>query len=117
MGDVTDTTTTTNYLGTTIDTDTVIVRYTRYGDANLDGVTNIADFSRLAANFNRAGQWLDGDFNYDGVTNLDDFTALAANFGQTLPADAPRAAVPEPAGAILGLLAVAASMLPARRRR
>jgi hypothetical protein len=35
----------------TVDADTVLIRLTRYGDANLDGIVNLADFNRLAANF------------------------------------------------------------------
>ena len=106
------------FFGQSIDSTAVLARYTLLGDADLSGGVNLDDFTALAAGFGQPGsRWSRGDFNYDGVTNLDDFTALAANFGQTPPADAPRAAVPEPAGAILGLLAVAASMLPARRRR
>ena len=106
-----------------VDSDT-IVRYTRYGDANLDSLVNLNDFNALAANFGQGGrQWFQGDFNYDGLVNLNDFKRLAANFG--LSASGPEvtpqdwsnlaAAVPEPAA--MGLIAVAGPVLLRRRRR
>ena len=59
------------------------VKYTLYGDANLDGVVNGTDFGILAAHFgDQVTAWDEGDFNYDGVVNGTDFGALAANFGQ-----------------------------------
>ena len=62
--------------------DGVLLRLTRYGDANLDSVININDFEALVRNFNRtATTWSHGDFNYDGMVNLSDFNRLAANFG------------------------------------
>ena len=50
------------------------VKYTLYGDTNLDGTVNSIDFGALAANFGRSGKvWDQGDFNYDGVVNSIDF--------------------------------------------
>ena len=102
----------------------VLFRLTRFGDANLDGQVNLADFNRLAANFGASNSfWTRGDFNYDGNVNLSDFNLLAANFGLSAagptvtPEDWARlgAAVPEPASvALVGAGAVA---LLARRRR
>lgn len=93
-----------------------VVAYTRYGDANLDRVTNIADFSALAANFNLAGVWSTGDFNYDGSVGIADFSLLAANFNLTAPLEAARGVVvPEPAAATV--LALAAFCTAVRRRR
>ncbi len=101
----------------TVDSDTVLIRTTRYGDADLSGFINLADFNHLAANFGTGDVWSEGDFNYDGVTNLSDFNLLAANFGLAASADGPTpqdwatlaAVVPEPAiimgcGLMLALL-------------
>jgi hypothetical protein len=58
------------------------VRYTRYGDANLDRAVNLNDFNRLAAHFGASGaHWHEGNFNFDGNVNLNDFNLLAAHFG------------------------------------
>jgi hypothetical protein len=105
----------TTYLGEPIDATTVLIRYTRAGDANLDGITNIGDFSIVGANFNQAGRWATGDVNYDGQVNIGDFSLVAANFNQSAAEPAARGgAVPEPAS--LSLLA-AAGLMGLRRRR
>ena len=77
------------YLGWAIDNTTTIVRATRYGDANLDGAVNLADFNRLAASFGATGgpSWTQGNFNYDGGVNLGDFNLLAGNFGKSAAAE------------------------------
>jgi len=105
----------TEFMGQTVDATAVLARYTRLGDANLTGGVDLDDFTALAAGFGIGTTWVRGDFNYDGLVNLDDFTILASNFGTSIPADAPRSAVPEPtAFAVLGL---AAAGLMGRRRR
>ena len=56
------------------------------GDANQDGIVNIADFSILAANFNLDDKaWEHGDFDGDGTVGIADFSALAANFNKPAP--------------------------------
>lgn len=84
----------------------------RAGDANIDGVVNIADFAVLAGNFNmpEGAVWEDGDFNYDNAVTIADFSLLAANFNTT----ARPGAVPEPA--TLMLAAAAFGMLMRRSR-
>ena len=67
-----------------VDDSTVLIKYTFYGDANLDGAVNLQDFNKLAANFGGSEKrWAQGDFNYDRNVNLQDFNRLAGNFGQT----------------------------------
>lgn len=67
------------------------------GDANFDGTVNINDFAILAANFNTTNRWWRfGDFDFNGTVNISDFALLAGNFNQS----SPRAAIPEPAGAV-----------------
>ena len=102
----------TSFFGVPVDATTVLMRYTRIGDANLSGVTDIADFSILATNFNLPGGWGKGDFDYSGAVGLPDFALLAANFNQSVLSELARASVPEPAG----LLVTPLLALLARRR-
>jgi arabinan endo-1,5-alpha-L-arabinosidase len=99
----------------------VIVAYTFYGDANVDGVVNALDFNALASNFGAAdsGAWSLGDFNYDNVVNTSDFTMLAANFNQSesLPGDALATLVPEPASVGIVAVVLVGSVRRSRRRR
>ncbi len=71
------------FSGQIVDDTTVLVKYTFYGDTDLNGNVNLTDFNRLAANFGMTGRhWFQGDFNYDTIVNLADFNLLAGNFGQ-----------------------------------
>ncbi len=112
------------------------IKYTLYGDANLDGIVSGDDFTILVGNLGKTVTgWDKGDFNYDGLVTGDDFTLLVGNLGKqdngasvTLPAadyaaiNAFAAAngftisVPEPASAGL-LLAAGIGMLTRRGRR
>ncbi len=53
------------------------------GDANFDGVVNLADFGILRGDFGDEGRSA-ADFNLDGVVNLADFGELRANFGDSI---------------------------------
>src|SRR5213078_2146787 len=102
--------------GVTTDSDTVIVRYTLAGDANLDGQVSSSDFDLLASNFNQtASVWSAGDSNYDGNVNMLDFNLLSVNYGASLPAATLGTLVPEPFGAATACAAVALSMRRCRR--
>jgi fibronectin-binding autotransporter adhesin len=111
------------------------VKYTLYGDTNLDGTVNSVDFGNLASNFGKSGKvWDQGDFNYDGAVNSIDFGLLAGNFGKSAGSNADvvsaadwvaldafasanglMAEVPEPATA--SILAIGAIGILGRRRR
>jgi autotransporter-associated beta strand protein len=113
------------------------IKYTLYGDTNLDGAVNSVDFGNLAANFGKSGKiWDQGDFNYDGTVNSLDFGLLAGNFGKSVGsnADAASAAdwaaldafaaangliaeVPEPASFGLAALSAMSILMHRRRRR
>ena len=52
----------------------VLVRYTLYGDADLDGIITAADYSLIDTGYALQLQgWVNGDFNYDGVIDGTDY--------------------------------------------
>jgi acid phosphatase len=61
---------------------TVEVRYTVMGDANLDRIVNSADATILGRNYMVAGKtaWDQGNFNYDSAVNMTDASLLQRNF-------------------------------------
>ncbi|MFO0897737.1 MAG: PEP-CTERM sorting domain-containing protein [Pirellulales bacterium] len=64
------------------------------GDADLDGVVGLSDFAILKQHFGSGDRFRTGDFDQNMKVDLSDFGILKANFGT-------RAAVPEPASAVL----------------
>ncbi len=112
----------------------VLVKYTYFGDANLDGVVNGSDYTLIDNGFNNSlVGWHNGDFNYDGIVNGDDYTLIdnafntqglslasapsemvASDTAQIAGGSSPTA-VPEPAS--LSMLTLSAAALLKRRRR
>ena len=103
----------------------VLVKYTYYGDANLDGAVNAADYALVDAGAVTGGTgWNNGDFNYDGVVDGSDYSLMDNAFNQqsnvlvsplaATPAAAVATAIPEPAGLLGGVVGCLAM---ARRRR
>ncbi|MFT3785853.1 MAG: PEP-CTERM sorting domain-containing protein [Tepidisphaeraceae bacterium] len=99
----------TSFGGQSFTGDAILLKYTVYGDWNLDGNVNFGDLLMLAANYgSTTGRWSQGDGNYDGNVNFNDLLALASNYGYT-PAGALAASV---TGSFAGDWALAQSMVP-----
>jgi hypothetical protein len=57
----------------------ILVKYTYYGDANLDGKVDGSDYSLIDAGYASGGAlsgWYNGDFNYDGVIDGSDYALI-----------------------------------------
>jgi hypothetical protein len=122
--------------GENVDGSAVLVRYTKFGDANLDGSVDFLDLARMAQSYNTTvstqteSWWARGDFNYDGIVDFNDLAKLAQNYNTALPGGAAPvsgsadfasdvaaafAQAPEPGTiAVLGVLGAGALL---RRRR
>src|SRR5262249_26340249 len=113
-----------------------LVKYTWWGDANLDGVIDSTDYNLIDSGFTTPGAtgWINGDFDYNGVINSTDYFLIDSSFqnqsGPLSPAflanleaefgpgyvAALQAQVPEPTTVtVLGLGAL--GLLSRRRRR
>ena len=74
--------------GQSFDADSVLVKYTYRGDADLDGDADLVDLSHWAASFSGSlanppiptTLWTQGDWDYDGDTDLVDLSLWSANF-------------------------------------
>ena len=105
-----------------VSTDTdVLVKYTYYGDANLDGQVDGSDYSRLDNGYlNQLTGWANGDFNYDGTVDGSDYTLVDNAFntqGSPLAMVASitsEIAAPEPA--TFGIFTLASAAILVRRR-
>jgi hypothetical protein len=93
-------------------TDSIVVRFAYYGDADLNGSVDSLDFNVFVQGYGDAGVWINGDFNYDGRVNTLDFNSLSGNFGSTMQPAGLGAVVPEPAAVSL---VAAASCIAGRR--
>jgi hypothetical protein len=87
----------TTYRGQPVDETSILIAYTRTGDANLDGLVNDDDVTIVGASYAPGvpqASWALGDFDFNGFVDDDDVTLLgafynpAAAIGQTPPASA-----------------------------
>jgi autotransporter-associated beta strand protein len=133
----------TTFNGVAVYSNDVLIGYTYYGDANLDGQVDGLDYTQIDNAYlnnqtpgaTQMTGWYNGDFNYDGIINGSDYTlidnafnAQGANLGGGSNSDAElaqvtaqisesvgTAAVPEPGA--LSLLGVTALWALRRRPR
>jgi hypothetical protein len=69
--------------GQTMFNSDVIVKYTYYGDANLDGKVDGSDYSLIDNGYlKHLAGWYNGDFNYDGIVNGSDYTLIDNAFNR-----------------------------------
>jgi Subtilase family len=59
----------------------VIIKYTYYGDSNLDGKVDGTDYNQIDFGLaNHLSGWLDGDFNYSGSVDGTDYSLIDMAF-------------------------------------
>ncbi|CAN5623337.1 hypothetical protein BH09PLA1_BH09PLA1_18200 [soil metagenome] len=67
--------------GSPVAANNVLVKYTYYGDTDLNGIINFDDYGRTDNGFNSGGtDWFRGDFDYSGGVNFDDYSLIDLAF-------------------------------------
>jgi hypothetical protein len=117
-----------SFRGQAVDDTSILMAFTRTGDANLDGVVGDDDVTIVGATYAPGvpqPSWAFGDFDYNGFVDDDDITLLGAFYNPSAPpaaapieGEASLSAVPEPSTLALIILACfPAAIACARRRR
>ena len=74
---------------TNLGADSVLVKFTYCGDADLTGIVDGADYVPIdtltddRTNLGLPGTWFQGDFNHDGIVDADDYDLIDAAAGQS----------------------------------
>jgi hypothetical protein len=117
-----------DFAGQTVDASSLLIKFTYFGDSDLDGDVDVADLGNLASHWQTASVWTGGDFDYNGSVDVNDLGLLASNWqagvGNPLGPSLKEAlsslgisslSVPEPAG--VGIVLAVAFQCHRRRRR
>jgi subtilisin-like proprotein convertase family protein len=74
----------TEFGGMPVDENALLLKYTYYGDIDLNGQVDADDLTVFANNFGRptGAVQIDGDIDFDGDVDADDLTVFANNFGK-----------------------------------
>jgi hypothetical protein len=118
----------TTFAGESVDSSSILIKFTYGGDANLDGQVDVTDLGALATAWQTSAPWTGGDFNYDGFVDVSDLGILATDWqlgvGSPLGRGSLEAAlasvglggvsVPEPT--IMGALGICLAAVASRRR-
>ena len=78
----------TKFHGALVDDTSILIAFTRTGDANLDGVVNDDDMTIVGASYAPGvpqPSWALGDFDYNGFVDDDDVTLLGAFYNPSAP--------------------------------
>jgi len=110
-----------DFSGQPVTADSILLKYTYYGDIDQNGQVDADDLTVFANNFGRASgaTQIDGDIDFNGTVDADDLTVFANNFNKGVgnPLGASRIqALPEPGTLLLATLATALAAILARRR-
>ncbi len=77
--------------GQQLDNDAIVIKYTYYGDSDLNGKVDGADYARVDAAFNQEATnhsniagWFNGDFDYNGKSDGADYALIDAAFNAQL---------------------------------
>jgi autotransporter-associated beta strand protein len=112
----------TDFSGVPVTADSILLKYTYYGDIDQNGQVDADDLTVFANNFGRTSgaTQVDGDIDFNGTVDADDLTVFANNFlkgvGSPLGAGGIEA-VPEPGTLLLAACGIVAVALTARRKR
>jgi probable HAF family extracellular repeat protein len=116
----------TTFRGQPVDDTSLLIAYTRTGDANLDGVVNDQDVTIVSATYAPGvpqPSWALGDFDYNGFVDDADVTLLGVFYNPEAPPLSAAieinvaTAVPEPHSLILLFTAGATALVAAHRMR
>jgi len=81
------------FSGVPVDADSILVKYTINGDADLTGVIDADDFFHIDRGWRTGGTiFRDGDFNYSGTIDADDYALIRCRLPATIPRPAARRA-------------------------
>jgi len=111
----------TSFSGQPVTADSILLKYTYYGDIDQNGQVDADDLTVFASNFGRTtgATQVDGDIDFNGAVNADDLTVFANNFNKGVGnplGTAKVEAVPEPSTILLATLATLLFLLIGGRR-
>ena len=110
-----------NFSGQTVTADSILLKYTYYGDIDQNGQVDADDLTVFAGNFGRTSgaTQVDGDIDFNGRVDADDLTVFANNFNKGVGSPLGAAsvqAVPEPGTWMLAVSALVVLCTTTRRQ-
>jgi hypothetical protein len=88
-----------SFRGVAVDTSSILIAYTRTGDASLNGIVDDDDVTIVNAAYNPSGtepRWAYGNFDMDGAVGEDDVTLMGAFYDPSAQPFTPPQVAPAP---------------------